>query len=197
VRTPAPTTLRGRLVVLEPLEARHAADLFAAFAEGRDVWRWLPFAPPASTDELEAAIGAQLVMQAQGAVVAFAQTEPATGRAVGVTTYLNIAVRDGGIEIGGTWIGRRWQRTGLNTEAKLLLMTHAFEELDAVRVQLKTDGRNVQSQTAIARLGAVREGVLRKHMRLWDGFVRDTVMYSVLADEWPAVKARLEGLLRR
>jgi RimJ/RimL family protein N-acetyltransferase len=108
---------------------------------------------------------------------------------------MNISRYDRGLEIGSTWLGKPWQRTGINTEAKYLLLRHAFEDLGAVRVQLKTDGRNTQSQRAIERLGAVREGVLRKYQRVWDGFVRDSVMFSITDDEWPAVKGRLEGLL--
>ena len=118
------------------------------------------------------------------------------GRVVGSTSYLNISRGDRGLEIGSTWLGRPWQRTGINTEAKYLLLRHAFEDLGAVRVQLKTDARNLQSQAAIERLGAVREGVLRKHMLVRDGHLRDSVMYSVTDDEWPAVKTRLEVLVR-
>src|SRR5262249_61359919 len=100
---------------------------------------------------------------------------------------MRISRKDRGLEIGNTWLGKPWQRTGINTEAKYLLLRHAFEDLDAVRVQLKTDGRNLQSQAAIERLGAVREGVLRKHMRVQDGVLRDSVMYSIIAGEWPAI----------
>ena len=125
----------------------------------------------------------------------FAQIEQVTGRVVGSTTYLDISRRDRRLEIGSTWIGKPWQRTGVNTEAKYLLLRHGFEDLGAVRVQLKTDKRNLQSQAAIERLGAVREGVLRKHMLVHDGVIRDTVMYSIIADEWPSVKQRLEAKL--
>jgi RimJ/RimL family protein N-acetyltransferase len=142
---------------------------------------------------MHAQIAADLEVQAKGTVVLFAQVEQATGRAVGRTSYLNISRRDRGLEIGSTWLGRPWQRTSLNTEAKYLLLRHAFEVLGAVRVQFKTDLRNVQSQRAIERLGAAREGVLRKHMLVRDGFIRDSVLYSILAEEWPAVKDRLEA----
>lgn len=192
---PRPVTLEGRLVRLEPTAPAHAADLFAALAVDPDVWRWLPAPPPATPEEMGAKIAAGLETQAQGAVVLFTQVGRATGRAVGQTTYLNISRRDRGLEIGSTWLGKPWQRTGLNTEAKYLLLRHAFEALGAVRVQLKTDARNLQSQAAIERLGAFKEGVLRKHMLVRDGFIRDSVMYSVVVEEWPAVKARLEGLL--
>jgi RimJ/RimL family protein N-acetyltransferase len=189
---PQPTTLAGRHVRLEPLALLHVPDLFAALMTDPSVWQWLPAAPPTTLAEMEARVAADLDAQAKGAVVAFAQIEQGSGRAVGSTTYLAISRRDRGLEIGSTWIARPWQRTGINTEAKYLLLRHAFEELGAVRVQLKTDKRNLQSQAAIERLGAVREGILRKHMLVRDGFIRDTVLYSITDDEWPAVKARLE-----
>lgn len=194
---PQPITLTGRHVRLEPLTLAHAADLFAALAQDPSIWRWLRSPPPVTEAEMEAVVRESLQEQARGTVLAFAQVEPATGRAVGSTTYLNISRYDRGLEIGSTWLGKPWQRTGLNTEAKYLLLRHAFEDLGAVRVQFKTDTRNVQSQAAIERLGGVREGVLRKYQRTRDDFIRDTVMYSITDDEWPAVKARLEGLMAR
>jgi RimJ/RimL family protein N-acetyltransferase len=173
----------------------HAADLFAALAVDPGVWRWWLVGPPATLAEMEASLASYLADQAQGSRVVFTQIETATGRAVGMTTYMSISRRDRGLEIGSTWLGKPWQRTGINTEAKYLLLCHAFEELGAARVQLKTDARNLQSQKAIERLGAVREGVLRRYQRTADGSLRDTVMYSIIADEWPGVKQRLEGLL--
>lgn len=193
MKAPTPCTLSGRLVVLEPLSVSHAEDLFASFAEDPTIWRWLPIAPPSSQREMRVGIDAHLQRQATGEVVAFAQVSVATGRAAGVTNYLGITVADGGLEIGGTWLGKHAQRTGINREAKYLLLRHAFEALGALRVQLKTDARNEQSQRAIARLGAVREGVLRKHKLLWDGFVRDSVLFSVVDSEWPAVRSALEA----
>lgn len=192
---PKPILLAGRLVRLEPLTPGHAAGLFEALMADPAVWRWLPGPPPESSAQLAEQIAGDLEMQARGELVPFTQVEQATGRPVGRTNYLNISRRDRGLEIGGTWLGKPWHRTGLNTEAKYLLLRHAFEELGAVRVQLKTDGRNLQSQAAITRLGAVREGTLRKHMLVHDGVIRDTVMFSVIDTEWPAVKARLEGML--
>jgi RimJ/RimL family protein N-acetyltransferase len=189
---PLPITLTGRRVRLEPLTTAHAPELFAALSFDPSIWRWRTVAPPGNVAEMEVQILADLEAQVRGNVVAFVQVEVATGRLVGATTYMNISRRDRGLEIGATWLGKPWQRTGINTEAKYLLLRHAFEVLGAVRVQLKTDGRNVQSQAAIERLGAVREGVLRKHMLVGDGFIRDTVMYSIIAEEWPAVKVRLE-----
>jgi RimJ/RimL family protein N-acetyltransferase len=192
---PKPILLAGRLVRLEPLTPAHAPSLLAAVQADPSIWRWLTMPPPETLAEMEALIADDLALQARGELVPFAQVEQATGRPAGHTTYMNISRRDRGLEIGGTWLGRAWHRTGINTEAKYLLLRHAFEELGAVRVQLKTDARNVQSQAAIARLGAVREGLLRKHMLSQHGFLRDTAMFSVIDTEWPAVKARLEGLL--
>jgi RimJ/RimL family protein N-acetyltransferase len=194
---PKPILLTGRLARLEPLTREHAPGLFEALTADPSVWRWLTMPPPQTPEEMGALIADDLAMQARGELVPFAQVEQATGRPAGHTTYMNISRRDRGLEIGGTWLGRPWHRTGINTEAKYLLLRHAFEELGAVRVQLKTDARNLQSQAAIERLGAVREGLLRRHMLTQHGFVRDTVMFSVIDSEWPAVKARLEGLLAR
>ncbi|HRJ48186.1 MAG TPA: GNAT family protein, partial [Opitutaceae bacterium] len=127
----------------------------------------------------------------------FAVIRRADGRAVGSTSYLDIAPEHRRIEIGWTWLGAEARRTAINTECKYLLLRHAFETLGCGRVQLKTDARNLRSQAAIERIGAKREGVLRRHLVMPDGFVRDTVMFSILAEEWPAVKARLEANLAR
>jgi RimJ/RimL family protein N-acetyltransferase len=195
MKVPSACTLRGKRVTLVPLAAVHTPDLYAAFAEDPAVWQWLPFRPPTNEDEMRACVDVWLARGAAGTFVPFAQIDNASGRAVGQTSYLEIQPDHGGIEIGGTWLGVRAQRTGINREAKYLLLRNAFEELGAVRVQLKTDARNAQSQTAIAALGAVREGTIRKHLRRWDGFVRDSVLFSILDTEWPAVKARLESQL--
>jgi N-acetyltransferase len=192
---PQPITLVGRHVRLEPLTHAHAPDLFAAISVDPAIWRWWRESPPVDVAGMEAFVAATLLEQDSGSVIAFAQIDLGSGKAVGATTYMEISRRDSGLEIGSTWLGKPWQRTGINTEAKYLLLRHAFEELGAVRVQLKTDLRNVQSQTAIARLGAVREGVLRKHRLVRDGYIRDTVMFSIIADEWPAVKTRLEQIM--
>ncbi|HMF15517.1 MAG TPA: GNAT family protein [Gemmataceae bacterium] len=192
---PQPVTLIGRYVRLEPLRPAHAPDLFAALSVDPTIWRWWRETPPADLAGMEAFVNATLQEQAGGSVVAFAQVELASSRAVGSTTYMDIRPEDRGLEIGSTWLGKPWQRTGINTEAKYLLLRHAFEVLGAARVQLKTDARNVQSQTAIARLGAVREGVLRKHRLVRNGFLRDSVMFSIIDAEWPDVKARLERLM--
>ena len=192
---PQPVTLTGKLVRLEPLTLAHAPDLFAAIRVDATIWRWWSEPPPEDVAGMWAFVTATLQEQADGSVIAFAQIDQKSGVPAGMTTYMDIQRRHRGLEIGSTWLGKPWQRTGMNTEAKYLLLRHAFEVLGAARVQLKTDLRNIQSQTAIARLGAVREGVLRKHKLVRDGFLRDSVMFSIIDDEWPAVKQRLEQLM--
>jgi RimJ/RimL family protein N-acetyltransferase len=196
-RSPVPTVLTGRFVHLEPLDPDlHAADLFAAGGGDEEVWRWLPAQAPHSEGELRtlAARVAQASRIAGG--LAFAVVERAGGRAVGWTTYHDVSILDERLEIGWTWYGRAHWRTAVNTESKLLLMTHAFEDLGMGRVSWKTDHLNTRSQQAIARLGAVQEGVWRRHRLRSDGVTwRDSVFYSMLADEWPQAKARLRARL--
>jgi len=193
---PQPVTLEGNHVRLEPLGRRHAEDLFEV---GRDesIWAYMPRPVLKSVQDTQAMINQALEVAAGGTQIPLAIVDRRSGRAVGSTRYLDIRRPDRGIEIGWTWLGAAFQRTALNTESKLLLLTHAFEDQGAVRVQLKTDLRNERSQRAIERLGAIREGVLRKHIILWDGFIRDTVYYSILDGEWLEVKRRLEHLLQR
>ncbi|MDC3960591.1 GNAT family N-acetyltransferase [Polyangium jinanense] len=192
---PRPIPLEGRHVRLEPLTLAHAPALLAALAEDASIWQWMSIEPPLSLEAMETHIRSALDAQASGGQVAFVQVSLADGRACGATRYLNISRTDRGLEIGWTWIGKRWQRTAINTEAKFLLLRHAFEVLGAARVQLKTDARNLQSQAAIARIGGVREGVLRKYQKTRGDFLRDTVMFSIIDDEWPAVKERLVARL--
>lgn len=189
-----PVTLVGAAVRLEPLGLQHAGDLYAA-AQDPDIWRYMPMDPSAAPTALRAWIAAALDAQAAGSELPFAILDHATGRALGSTRYLNISARDHGLEIGWTWLARPARRTAVNTECKYLLLRHAFEAHGAVRVQLKTDRRNTVSQAAIERIGAAREGTLRKHMLVANGYIRDTVMYSVTDDEWPGVKVRLESML--
>jgi RimJ/RimL family protein N-acetyltransferase len=184
-----PVTLTGDHVRLEPAADPHLPDLLAA-AQDEQIWTWLPWTRPRSEDELAAILEGE-----RRIALPFAQVEAATGRAVGITTYRDIDDRHRTLEVGGTWIGRPWWRTALNTEAKLLILGHAFEVLDANRVALKTDIRNERSQAAIARLGAKREGVLRHQYIRPDGTLRDSVMYSVIPEEWPAVRAYLRERL--
>jgi len=196
LKRPGPVTLEGAFVRLEPLEVRHAADLFAAGAE-ETIWTWLTRGPFADLADVEAWIRQAQEARDRGEQLPFAIVHRESGRAIGSTRYLDIQRENGNLEIGWTWLGAAHQRTAVNTECKWLLLRHAFESLGAVRVQLKTDLRNERSQRAIERLGAVREGVLRRSRLTRGGYIRDTVVYSVLAEEWPAVGGRLAGRLRR
>jgi RimJ/RimL family protein N-acetyltransferase len=194
-KAPSPVTLTGRHVRLEPLTEGHLSDLFAAGGKDEEVWRWQGGPAPQSQAELGDTLRELLTEAERGRYVPFAVIHLGSGRAVGWTTFSDVDVRDERLEIGWTWYGRAYWRTAVNTEAKLLLLGHAFEELGMGRVQLKTDHMNRRSQDAIARLGAQREGVLRRHRRRPDGTWRDSVYFSMLADEWPAAKERLEARL--
>jgi RimJ/RimL family protein N-acetyltransferase len=188
-----PVTLRGRYLTLEPIEERHAPGIFKAMQD-EEVCRYLFWAPPTRIEETLALIREARGLMAKGIVVTFAQVWNETGEAIGSTRLLDIRPADRQVEIGATFLARPYWRTPANTESKLLLLTYGFEKLGCVRVALKTDGRNVRSQQAIERLGALREGTLRKHMNI-RGYQRDTVYFSILDTEWPAVKARLEARL--
>ncbi|WP_329017740.1 GNAT family N-acetyltransferase [Streptomyces sp. NBC_00690] len=194
-KTPSPITLTGRHIRLEPLTMAHLPDLFVAGGGDEEIWRWQGGPTPTRQEDLGVTLREVLDEAERGATVPFAVILLTTGRAIGWSTYLDIEVDDERLEIGWTWYGREHWRTAVNSEAKLLLLTHAFEELGMGRVQLKTDHRNERSQTAIARLGARREGVLRRHRRRHDGTWRDTVYFSLLAEEWPAAKERLHTAL--
>ncbi|MFD7745006.1 GNAT family N-acetyltransferase [Streptomyces sp. NPDC059698] len=189
---PRPVTLTGQYVELVPLAVDHLDDLFAAGGGDEEVWRWLVGPPPRTREELRGWMGEVL---GDPAYVPFAVVHRASGRAVGWTAFLDVEVADERLEIGWTWYGRAHWRSPVNTETKLLLLTHAFEELGMGRVQLKTDHLNERSQAAIARLGARREGVLRRHRRRPDGSWRDSVYFSLVADEWPEAKAQLTARL--
>lgn len=189
-----PPKLIGRYVVIEPLALDHAPDLFAAGSDD-ETWLYMPLPALRSREDAESMIRQALAETESGREAAFAIVDPGSGRAIGSTRYLDIQPEHRTIEIGWTWIGPAWRRTPVNTECKLLLLTHAFEVFGAQRVTLKTDARNVRSQRAIERIGGVREGVLRKHRICWDGSVRDTVYYGITDAEWPAVKERLSARL--
>jgi predicted thioesterase/RimJ/RimL family protein N-acetyltransferase len=193
---PRPTSLAGEHVRLEPLAPHHAEGLFEA-GRHREIWRHLPGAPFAAPEDARRYVEAAVRGTGAGSEVAFAVLRRSDGRVVGTTRYLDIRRGDRALEIGWTWLTPAVQRTPVNTECKYLLLRHAFETLGAVRVQLKTDLRNERSQAAIVRIGATREGVLRRHMTLPDGHVRDTVMFGITDADWPGVKARLEEMLRR
>ncbi len=193
---PQPVTLTGNLVRLEPIGLAHAADMYEAGAE-ESIWRYAARPALRSVADAEGWIKACLEESAAGTRVTFAVIHLETGKAVGSTAYIDIVREHRTLEIGMTWYGTVWQRTGVNTECKYLLLRHAFEELSARRVSLKSDSRNERSRRAILRIGAVEEGTLRNHRIARDGVDRHTVYYSVIGSEWSDVKERLEGLMRR
>lgn len=192
-RTLLPVTLHGTAVRLEPLTAAHAGVLAEA-ALDPELWR-VTVERIDDRASLDAYIARALAQQAAGTALPFAMVEPSTGRGIGSTRFGNAELAHGRVEIGWTWIGRAWQRTRVNTEAKYLLLRHAFDTLGLTRVELKTDAINARSRAAILRIGATEEGTLRRHTRTWDGRLRDSVYFSVIAEEWPAVRARLEAML--
>ncbi len=193
---PKPVRLAGHHVRLEPLAHAHLPGLLAA-ASDPETFRYFLTPPLGETGEMTRWLEAILKNQAAGTAVGWATVRVSDNRVVGATTFLDIRRPNRGLEIGNTWLAPEAQRTALNTEAKFLQLRHAFEDLGAWRVQLKTDERNAPSRTAITRLGATFEGVLRKYQARHDGFVRDTAIFSITAEEWPAVKAGLEAKLKR
>jgi RimJ/RimL family protein N-acetyltransferase len=187
--------LRGERVALAPLEASHAEALAEAAKDG-ELWRlWYTSVP--KPEEMHAEIARRLGLRAAGSMLPFTVIEPVTGEPVGMTTYMNIDRVNRRVEIGSTWYAGRVQRTGLNTEAKLLLLGHAFEALECIAVEFRTHFFNEQSRRAIERLGAKLDGILRCHSRAANGTLRDTCVYSIVAAEWPAVRANLEWRLKR
>ena len=191
-----PVVLTGKHVRLEPLSEAHIPGLTAAGGDP-SIWRFMLYGEVTSEEKMGDWVRDILSRKAAGSDQPFAVIHLGSGKIAGATRYLEIRPAHRGLEIGGTWYGKEFQRTPVNTETKYLLLRHAFEVLGCIRVQLKTDLRNERSQKAIERLGAVREGVLRNHMILEDGLYRHSVYYSILDSEWPGVKARLEGLLAR
>ena len=185
----APVVLRGRWLTLEPIEERYAPDLFEVMQD-EEVCRYLVWSPPRKVEETLALVREARELMARRQSIVFAQVWNETGRCVGSTRLLDVQPADRRVEIGATFLARPLWRTPANTESKYLFLCHCFEKLGCVRVALKTDGRNVRAQEAIARLGASREGVLRRHMSI-KGFQRDTVYYSILDTEWPEAKRRL------
>jgi RimJ/RimL family protein N-acetyltransferase len=189
-----PVTLEGHATRLEPLHTALAEALWP-HANEPEIWRYMPYGEVNSVDKLRGVIEDLLSRQARGTDLCFAVFDIASNMPVGMTRYMTIEPAHRALEIGGTWYGKAFRRTVINTESKFLLLRHAFEVLGCIRVQIKTDVRNERSQRAIERIGAVREGVLRKNMIMPGGYQRSSVMYSIIDDEWPAVKARLERLL--
>ena len=188
-------TLQGRHIRLEPLTLNHL-DGLCEIGLDPDLWRWIP-APVKSRDDMRDYIRLALQWQTDGTALPFATVDQSSGRVVGSTRYMNIDKPNRHVEIGATWIGRPWQRTVVNTEAKYLMLCHAFETLGCFRVELKTDALNQQSRNAILRIGASQEGIFRKHVVCSDGRLRDSVYFSIIDSEWPSVKARLEEKLHQ
>lgn len=190
-----PVTLEGSVVRLEPLR-REYAELFWELTKNdlEDIFRWIPYSMKTHED-FRTLIDKAFVEQERGESVVFATIERSSGRAIGSTRFMNIDCANRRVEIGSTWIGPAWQRTAVNTEAKYLMLRHAFEVWGCMRVELKTDALNQKSRNAILRIGAKEEGMLRRHLVTWTGRVRDTVYFSILDDEWAGVKARLEARL--
>ena len=191
-----PVTLQGKHVRLEPMTEAHIPAL-AEIGVGHAFWDFMVYGQMNSVDDMRGWVMDVLSRAQSGTDLPFIAIHLASGRVAGATRYLNIMPKDRGLEVGGTWYGLEFQRTAVNTECKYLLLSHAFETLGCIRVQLKTDLRNERSQKAIERIGAVKEGVLRNHMILPDGHYRHSVFYSVLDTEWPQVKKRLEEMMNR
>ena len=191
-----PIILQGKYVRLEPMMEAHAPAL-AEIGVGQPFWDFMVYGRMETADDMRAWVRDILARAEKGTDVPFVAIHSDSGRVAGASRYMNIMPNDRGLEIGGTWYGPEYQRTVVNTEGKYLLLQLAFEKLGCIRVQLKTDLRNERSQKAIERLGAVKEGVLRNHMILPDGYFRHSVYYSILDTEWLAVKKRLEELMNR
>lgn len=190
-----PVTLEGRHVRLEPLTLAHAAPLCEVGLD-EDLWRWTT-TRISTHAEMRAYIETAQAEQARGSSLPFATLHLSTGRPVGSTRFGNIDAANRRLEIGWTWVGRNWQRTPVNTEAKYLMLRHAFETLSAVRVEFKTDSLNERSRRALLRIGATEEGTLRNHMITHTGRLRHSVYFSVIDSEWPQVKSALEEKLAR
>src|SRR5216683_6047045 len=191
----APFTLEGSAVRLEPLRRKHA-ELFweAAKDDLEDIFRWIPYSMK-TPEDFHRLVDKAMTEQQRGESVVFATVERSSGRVIGSTRFMNIDRPNRRVEIGSTWIAPAWQRTTVNTEAKYLMLRHAFEVWKCIRVELKTDALNQKSRNAILRIGAKEEGTLRKHVITWTGRVRDSVYFSILDAEWPDVKGRLEAML--
>ena len=193
--TIAPVTLSGRLVTLEPLRSEHHDGLVEAAGDG-ELWKlWYTSVP--TPDGMAAEIERRLALQESGSMLPFATRLNGSGRLIGMTTYMNIDLATPRLEIGSTWNAASAQGSGSNAESKLLLLRHAFETLGCPAVEFRTHWLNHQSREAIARLGAKQDGVLRNHSRTADGVLRDTVVFSILEHEWPAVRANLEFRLAK
>jgi RimJ/RimL family protein N-acetyltransferase len=192
---PAPLTLRASRATLEPLAHGHRDDLVEAVKDG-ELWRlWYTTVP--APEGMRAEIDRRLSLQAKGSMLPFAAIDNATGKAVGMTTYMNVDAANRRLEIGSTWYRKAAQKTEINTQCKLLLLAHAFETLECIAVEFRTHFFNQQSRRGIERLGAKLDGILRNHSIMPNGTLRDTCVYSITAAEWPTVKAHLAYQLTR
>ena len=190
-----PLTLAGRNVVLAPLGQQYCAALSIAVRDG-ELWRhWYTSAP--EPEQMKAEIDRRLKLRDEGSMLPFAVIDRDSGRPVGMTSFMAIDRKHFRVEIGSTWLARGAQRTAINTEAKLLLLTHAFETLGCIAVELRTHALNHQSRRAIERLGAKLDGVLRNHQRARNGTLRDSCVYSIIASEWPTIRAHLQWQIDR
>ncbi|HLY27307.1 MAG TPA: GNAT family protein [Aggregatilineales bacterium] len=188
-----PVTLEGRFVRLEPLTLDYV-DALCEVGLDETLWRYIPVHVE-TPEQMRKYVETALKGQAEGTMLPFATCSKEAGRVVGSTRYMNIDKGNYHVEIGSTWIGQAWQRTAVNTEAKYLMLGHAFEVLGCLRVELKTDALNERSRNAILRIGARQEGIFRNHVIMSTGRVRDSVYFSITDTEWPAVKASLEERL--
>jgi RimJ/RimL family protein N-acetyltransferase len=189
-----PITLHGNTIRLEPLSEKHTPDLTVAGQDER-IWEFMLYGNLTTEPAMQAWVRDIISRQEKGTDLPFAVIHLDTNQGIGATRYLNIRRDDLGVEIGGTWFCVDYQRTVVNTECKYLMMMHAFETWDCIRVEFKTDSRNIRSQHALERIGAKYEGVLRNHLITPSGYIRDSVYYSVINTEWSAVKKKLEFLL--
>jgi len=191
-----PLTLEGATVRLEPIRREHAHVFWQAAKDAlEDIFRWIPYQMQ-TREDFQHLVDKIFAEQERGESVAFATVERLSGRVIGSTRFMNIDRANRRVEIGSTWIAPAWQRTAVNTEAKYLMLRQAFEVWGCIRVELKTDALNQKSRNAILRIGAKEEGTLRKRVITWTGRARDSVYFSILDDEWPEVKAKLEQRLR-
>lgn len=190
-----PVALEGDFVRLEPMTFGHHGSL-CEIGLDPEIWRFTTVMIQ-TAEEMRSYMDAALTLQREGATLPFVTIERSSGRIVGSTRFGNYDPANKRIEIGWTWIARPWQRTAINTEAKYLMLSHAFEKLRCVRVELKTDVLNTPSRKAMLRIGAKEEGILRKHTLMWTGRYRDSIYYSILDEEWPDVKQQLERMLIR
>lgn len=193
--TLCPVYLTGSIVRLEPLSIAHVPDL-AVVGQDETIWQFLPYGDINTEERMDDHVRLLLRRAEEGIELPFIVVLRASNQLIGCTRYIDIRPESRALEIGGTWYGRAYQRTGVNTECKYLLLRHAFENLGCIRVQFKTDVRNQQSQKSIERIGAVKEGILRNQMIVDGGAARDSAYYSIIDREWPSVKVKLEEKLR-